>query len=320
MSGLKGWKGKIYLSLALIALVIILGLTMDYKNIVLKVDGQEISSITTKRSVGEFLEHKRIDLGTHDYISEDLDTPITSGMTVEIVRAFPVNVKVDSTNITIHTTPKTVAKILADASIQIGEFDEVSPQPDTKITATESIKITRIIQKTETVNEILEYETEYQEDPSLDNGVTKVVKEGKKGEMELIYKVTLVDGEETERILTEERLLAEPINRLVAKGSRDRVNVGSVSRSYNTSITMVATAYTHTGSPTSTGVMPKRGTIAVDPSIIPLGREVFVEGYGLAIAQDIGGSIKGNRIDVFVDTNEEARKWGIKTVKVYLLD
>ncbi len=85
-------------------------------------------------------------------------------------------------------------------------------------------------------------------------------------------------------------------------------------------MTMVATAYTHTGNPTYTGVMPKRGTVAVDPSVIPLGREVFVEGYGLAIAQDIGSSIKGNRIDVFVDTTEEARKWGRKTVRVYLLD
>ena len=317
---MSGWKSQFYFSLILIALIIIMGFTLDYKSIVIKLDGQEIHSVTRKGTVGELLEYKGVDLNSHDYVSESLHAPTTSGMTIEIVRSFPVNIKVDTRNIELYTTPKTVANILADASIQIGELDEISPKLGTEITEMTNIKITRIVQKIETVKEILDYETEYEEDPNLDNGVTKVVKEGKKGEKQLTYTVTLVDGQETERMVTEERLLYEPINRLIAKGVRDRVSIGSISRSYNTSITMVATAYTHTGSPTYTGVMPKRGTVAVDPSIIPLGREVFVEGYGLAIAQDIGGSIKGNRIDVFVDTEEEAYKWGRKTVKVYLLD
>lgn len=83
---------------------------------------------------------------------------------------------------------------------------------------------------------------------------------------------------------------------------------------------MTATAYTHTGNPTYTGVYPRIGTIAVDPKVIPLGSRMWVEGYGYGIAQDTGGSIKGNKIDVFMDTKQECLNWGRKKVKVFLIE
>ena len=74
---------------------------------------------------------------------------------------------------------------------------------------------------------------------------------------------------------------------------------------------------------TSTGINLKRNpdakVIAVDPSIIPLGTKVYVEGYGYAIAADIGGSIKGNKIDLFFPTKAEAYQWGRKSVKIKIL-
>ncbi|MBQ9314690.1 MAG: 3D domain-containing protein [Clostridia bacterium] len=59
--------------------------------------------------------------------------------------------------------------------------------------------------------------------------------------------------------------------------------------------------------------------ISVDPSVIPLGTEVYVEGYGYAIAGDTGGAIKGNKIDVYKDTHSLALQWGVKNVNVYIL-
>ena len=55
--------------------------------------------------------------------------------------------------------------------------------------------------------------------------------------------------------------------------------------------------------------------IAVDPSVIPLGTKVWVEGYGEAIAGDTGGAIKGHKIDVLMSSGDQARAWGRKTVK-----
>ncbi|MEH7441428.1 LysM peptidoglycan-binding domain-containing protein [Bacillus sp. JJ1122] len=93
-------------------------------------------------------------------------------------------------------------------------------------------------------------------------------------------------------------------------------------------ITVEATAYTAScegcSGITKTGVNlktnPDAKVIAVDPSVIPLGSKVHVEGYGYATAADIGGAIKGNRIDVFVPTQDGALAWGRKQVKVTILD
>lgn len=93
-------------------------------------------------------------------------------------------------------------------------------------------------------------------------------------------------------------------------------------------ITVKATAYTAdceggTGV-TYTGIdlkaNPNQKVIAVDPNVIPLGTKVYVEGYGHAIAADIGGAIKGNKIDVFIPSQADAEDWGIKTVEVTILE
>src|SRR5690625_6441278 len=60
--------------------------------------------------------------------------------------------------------------------------------------------------------------------------------------------------------------------------------------------------------------------IAVDPNVIPLGTRVHVEGYGEAIAGDIGSAIKGNKIDIHVPTKDEAFSWGVREVVVTILD
>ncbi|MHA6251505.1 PcsB-like coiled-coil domain-containing protein [Oceanobacillus sp. CAU 1775] len=90
------------------------------------------------------------------------------------------------------------------------------------------------------------------------------------------------------------------------------------------SFTVTSTAYTANcagcSGITSTGINlnknPNQKVIAVDPSVIPLGSVVYVEGYGYAIAGDTGGAIRGNKIDVFVKTKAEALNWGVRTVRV----
>lgn len=83
---------------------------------------------------------------------------------------------------------------------------------------------------------------------------------------------------------------------------------------------MIATAYTHTGHRTATGTWPSRGTIAVDPKVIPLGTRLYVDGYGEGVAVDTGGLIKGARIDVFMETRDEAILWGKRPVEVKILE
>lgn len=93
-------------------------------------------------------------------------------------------------------------------------------------------------------------------------------------------------------------------------------------------LTVTATAYTAScngcSGITATGINlkanPNQKVIAVDPSVIPLGSKVHVEGYGTAVAGDTGGAIKGNKIDVFVPSHSDAVNYGVKTVKVTVLN
>ena len=75
---------------------------------------------------------------------------------------------------------------------------------------------------------------------------------------------------------------------------------------------------------TATGINlkanPNAKVISVDPTVIPLGSKVYVEGYGEAIAGDTGGAIKGNRIDVFFPSQQDAINFGVKQLKVTILN
>lgn len=74
------------------------------------------------------------------------------------------------------------------------------------------------------------------------------------------------------------------------------------------------------GAKTASGTTPTEGrTIAVDSSVIPLGSRVYIEGYGVFIAEDTGGAIKDNKIDVFVSSHDRAYELGVQYANIYLL-
>ena len=88
-------------------------------------------------------------------------------------------------------------------------------------------------------------------------------------------------------------------------------------------LTMQSTAYTG-GTLTATGTKPVYNpggisTIAVDPSVIPLGSKVYVSGYGTAIAADTGGAINGNIIDLYFNSEADCIAWGRRNVTVEIL-
>lgn len=110
-----------------------------------------------------------------------------------------------------------------------------------------------------------------------------------------------------------DRAMIDALNR--AKGAPDR---------YRRVLNMEASAYTTqdpgNGSYTYRGHLLRKGLVAVDPKVIPLGTRLYVDGYGYAIADDTGGYIKGNRIDLAYENRREALQFGRRMVQVYILD
>ena len=97
----------------------------------------------------------------------------------------------------------------------------------------------------------------------------------------------------------------------------------------NPVLNMVASAYgTECGKYDYMGNPVKLGTIAVDPSVIPLGTKLYIEGYDFSglpaggfygVASDIGGAIKGNRIDIYIPSGD-LKAFGFQNVKVHIVE
>jgi 3D (Asp-Asp-Asp) domain-containing protein len=71
---------------------------------------------------------------------------------------------------------------------------------------------------------------------------------------------------------------------------------------------------------TATGKEIKQGMVAVDPKIIPLGARIEIKNMGIFVAEDTGGKIKGNRIDIYFDSKEEAKKFGMRGIWVNIIE
>ncbi|MDT8717150.1 hypothetical protein IAI10_10830 [Clostridium sp. 19966] len=117
------------------------------------------------------------------------------------------------------------------------------------------------------------------------------------------------------------KLQQEEKNKLGA-ANRGAIGMDAISKA-KTTYSMSATAYTG-GGITALGLKPAYNpnglsTIAVDPSVIPLGTKVFIPGYGYAICADTGGAIVGNIIDLYMNSEADCNNWGRRPVTVYII-
>ena len=311
--------------------------------------GRAVLHRTLNTTVGSFVKKSGIELGAYDEVYPSLETKLSRNQTLRIERAFPIKMTVAGEDITVYTTGKTVASVLEKNNIEIGEMDIVKPSLDTKVTADTVVSVTKVTNDMVSVEEEIAYQTVRVENRNLARGATKVVTKGVNGKKEIMYNVTYHNGEEISREIAGERIITEPVKQVVQYGTQYSglsSRGGTVSRvsdpaneiSYSRVITCKASAYDlsyescgkHPGSPgygiTASGMRAARGVVAVDPKVIPLGTKLYIESldsypdYGYAVAGDTGGAIKGNRVDLFMETRSQALSFGRRSVKVYILN
>jgi len=187
-------------------------------------------------------------------------------------------------------------------------------------------------------------DTIYRDDASIEKGDSKIVQNGKKGQEKVTSRLTYQDGELVSKEEISRFKVSDPESKIIARGTKEKSvatvkpqktstprktesTVGTVAGfKYIKKIEMTATAYSAFNSKggyakTASGMTARKGIVAVDRSVIPLGTRLYIEGYGEAIAGDVGGAIKGNRIDLcFEDTNKNLMKFGRQKVTVYILE
>lgn len=329
---------RIAIAGTILLLVLTVAIFTTRKTVIVSVDGSDKKITTFSSNYRKALDKNGIKVGPKDKTTPSLDSRVENNGKLSIRRAVKVDVEVDGKKLSIKSAEDNITKMLKSEGVRLENLDKVYPAKDATLKEGLKVVVTRVQTKEIKENKPIDYATVVKNDEQMEPGTKKVLQEGQTGEKETVTRVVYENGKEVSRKIIGEIVKKQPIQKVVAMGTLNSYTPsrGGDKVAYATSIRMRATAYTadyaSTGkSPgdagfgiTATGTVAKRSrgsysSVAVDPRVIPLGTKLYVEGYGYAIAEDTGGAIKGNRIDLFFNSSSEVDNWGARWVNVYVV-
>lgn len=329
-------KNRSPLSYALLTCILVAVLAVSSLAIALVTDKQVVVSAWDRqvrihnpgKTVGDAISEAGIVLGPDDWASPDPDSPIKNGMVIEIHTAEPVFVVKGGEVVTLLAFDRSVDAVLAKAGVEPGPDDIVVPGPGLNVPESGIVKVVKVTYAEVTGDLQIPFATERREDASIEAGLYKVYRSGSAGISRVDYKVRYEDGVEVAREELSREQVTEPKPQILLVGTLREVSRGGENIRFVRAVEVRSTAYCpcvkccgpNASGVTALGVPAKPGVIAVDPRVIPLGSRVYVDGYGYALAADTGSAIKGSKIDVCFETHEEALRWGMRNIKVYVLE
>lgn len=318
------------------------------------VDGESNYYKTTEMTVSDLLNAQNIVLSDLDKVSPDLNTPLEDNMKIVIEKSTKVNIVIEGRGAqkkkTVDTDEVTVGRIVMNLKKETGNdyILEDGISSSTKLEPDMVINLKEIEEEITVETESIPFETQTVKNSELPKGTTKIKSEGTEGKKEIKTKTVYTGGEITSKEVVSTSITKDPVNKIIEEGtavpkveekpqqknSTEVFGKNSNKQDLNSSrkITMTATAYTASSACTgknpgdkgygitASGMKARVGVVAVDTNVIPLGTNLYIEGYGYAVAGDTGGAIKGHKIDLFFDSYSEAIKFGVKRLDVYILD
>jgi len=308
------------LAIFVLAAGITLGYALTRKTVTLVENGTEIQVKTRAGSVGQLLAERNLPLGPQDRVLPDSGARLSNGSRVEIRRAHRITLMADRETTEIYTPAETVGDVLNEKKVALNPTDVVKPGVGERIAGDTEIRVIRVVNRSETVKAPIAFDVRRVPNPEMARGISRTVSRGQNGEEEQTWSVTYHDGQMVSRHLVDRKVISDPAVAVVQVGTGQTVSRGGETIRFKEALDVLATAYTYTGYNTASGTAPEYGTVAVDPGVIPMGSRLYVEGYGHATALDTGSAINGNRIDVFLESHSEASRWGVRSVRVYLLE
>ncbi|MCR3761397.1 G5 domain-containing protein [Clostridium felsineum] len=318
---------KLMLLMLVIAIAAVMGISSMKKEITVNVDGRTSKIVTHRSNEKNILSKNSILVGPKDKIQPALDTSLRNGDKIYIKRAVNIEVAVDGRVRRIKSSEKTVSKMLKAEKIAISKIDKLNVLRNSEIKSNMKISITRVNSQIVKEDQQVDFPTEVVSDDNMGNDEKQVIQQGQAGQKEVFTKVVYEDGKAVSREVVREIVKKEPTKQIFKVGTLGVLKPDRGGRVlYKKSISALATAYTDDFGfgITASGTRVKRNSdgyssIAVDPTVIPLGTKLYVPGYGYGIAEDTGGAIKGNRLDLFFSSEKECYDWGAKNVTVYIV-
>jgi len=293
-------------------------------------DGQATTLCTTAPTVGEALRRAGLTLYLADGVRPGLGERMSAGLHVYIDRSIPVTVQVDGRIIRTRTHRESAGEVLADLGVVLTGQDYAIPTLDAPLGKDATIRVVRVSERFLIEQEPIPFGSTWQPDPDLEIDHQRLLQEGERGILERRIRVRYEDGHEIARTLDGEYVAVPPTTKIFGYGTKIIVrtlDTPSGPVEYWRTFRMLATSYSAStaGTPktsswyghTATGMKMGYGIVAVDPRVINLRSQVYVPGYGIGIAGDTGGAIKGQRIDLGYD-DDNLVLW-YRWVDVYLL-
>lgn len=301
------------------------------------------------------LKDAELEVSEKDTINFSLDNKLSDGMKIVIENPITVTVKVDGAVVTKETFSANVSQILSKCGIEMGKDDFSEPALNEIVKEDTTIVVKRVTYKERTEKEVAKYGTTYEDNAKAYKGNDYTKSKGKDGEKEVLYRDKYVDGVKVGSEAVSEKILKEPVNQVVVRGTKEpepgrKVTVGKskvvqtvsnfalpskykidenlVPESYTKKFVGPGTAY-HGGYRTSCGKIPEPGYIAVDPDVIPYGSKLWIVSndgkyvYGYAIAADTGGFAwngSGTLADLYFKSTPDCIQFGRRDITIYVLE
>ncbi len=294
-------------------------------------DGDRVSThYTTAATVGEALRQVGLTLYLADGVEPAMGERLTAGMDIYVERSKPVTVQVDGRTMRARTHREQVGEVLADLGVVLTGQDYTEPPLNAALGEETAIRVVRVSERFLIEQEPIPFEIRWQPDPDLEIDHERVMQEGARGVRERRIRVRYEDGHEIAREVDSQYVAVPPTDKIFGYGTKIVVrtlDTPSGPVEYWRKLRVLATSYsagtagTPKSSPwygrTATGMQMRYGIVAVDPRVIRLHSQVYVPGYGIGLAGDTGGAIKGRRIDLGYD-DDNLVLW-YRWVDVYLL-
>lgn len=225
------------------------------------------------------------------------------------------------------TPMATVGEVLQDMGFTPGKEDFANVPFDTVCEEGMEISVTLVTYEERDEIVAVPFETEYIDVQTIPKGTTERVSYGVEGVAHELHRLRFENGALTSTEVLSHTVDTPPVNEQLMRGVGGVVYGAEGAYRFSYYIDVVATAY---GPPefsglTYTGIQVHEGVVAVDPSVIPLHSKLYVKGdggdFGVCYAEDIGGGIKSNRIDIFMNTTyEKMMEFGRRNMRVYILN
>ena len=268
-------------------------------------NGYEMTTLTSKTNVKDILEDNNIILKENEKVFPGLDEEILDNKIIKISNKTEQEIE--------------IAKV-SESGIEM--------TLDTLLDA-----YSAITEKIEVVEEAIPYETITKDVSNGDsNTKNKVLQAGQEGKKLVTYKVKYQKDVEISRNKISEEILKEPINKIVQVRSNSISSRSEVSSRIDTSDINVSNVYkvtaycpcsrccgSYANGITAMGTTARAGHTIAAPSNFPFGTRIRMNGHEYVV-EDRGGAIKGNRIDLYVNTHAEALAWGVKYLTIEVLN